>query len=215
MIWEEVSTKTVRKTLWPLALLAAVAMVPVLSCSKSETFPSAGYTADPLLTGEPTEFAELNISLAPPSGWAAMDSSNLAQFRLMMTSTGLSQKVFPVLPLAVWADSAIGMMYLAKVGNRVDDLESLAGRFENFLSERKGTGSLTPSKVSLNGLNLYQYLLNTGVTVNYKILGQTSNDGRFLIEYIIRADALEKFKPTIEASLASLKKTGASAPNSQ
>lgn len=159
-------------------------------------------------------FAELNVSLAPPAGWAVMDSSNLAQFRLMMTSTGLSQKVFPVLPLAAWADSAFGMMYVAKVGNRTDGLGRLAGRFENFLSERKGAGALTSSKVSINGLNLYQYLLNTGVTVNYKILGQTSDDGRFFIEYVVRADALEKFKPIIEASLATLKRTGASEPNS-
>jgi hypothetical protein len=183
-------------------------MVPALSCSKSETFPPAGYKADSSLTAAPMTVVELNLSVAPPTGWLAADSSELAQFRLIMTSTGLSQRVFPVLPLAMRADSAVGMMYVAKVANRTDDLETLAGRFETFLSEHKGAGSLTSSRVSVNGLNLYQHLVVSAGTANYKIFGQTADDGRFLIEYIIRADALEKFKPTIEASLASLKKSG-------
>lgn len=137
-----------------------------------------------------------------------MDSLNLAQFSLVMTNTGLSQKVFPVLPLAVYADSTVGMMYVAKIGNRTDGMKSLAGRFEKFLTERKGAGSLASHKISINGLDLYQHLIVTDGTANYKLFGQTADDSRFLIEYIIRADASETFRPVIEASLASLKKSG-------
>lgn len=196
------------RILWPLVLIAAIVTALTLSCSKSESFTPAGYAANSALTAAPVSFPELNLTIAPPKGWQAADSANLARFQLVMTNTGLSQKVFPVLPLAVYSDSTAGMMYVAKVTNRTDNLATLAGRFESFLQDKKGAGVLTTSRLNVNGLDFYHYLMVTGGTANYKILGETADDTRFLIEYIVRADAFEALKPTVESSLASMKAAG-------
>jgi hypothetical protein len=191
--------------LWPLLFVATIVTALTLSCSKSESFPPAGYTVNPALTASPASVPGLNLTIAPPKGWLVIDSASLARFQLVMTNTGLSQKVFPVMPLMLYSDTAAGMMYVAKVNNRTDGLETLAGRFESYLSDRKGTGSLTVSRLAINGLNCYQFVLITGGTANYKILGESADDARFLIEYIVRAEALEALKPAVEASLATLK----------
>ena len=189
----------------PIAAIAVLTAL-TLSCSKPETFAPAKYTVNSDLIAAPVSFPELNLTIAPPKGWTAVDSVGLARFQLLMSNTELSTKIFPILPVAVFVDSATGsVMYVARVSNRTDRLSSMAARFEGYLSDKKGTSVLTPARLNVNGLNLYQYLLTSTDAANYKILGETSPESRFLIEFIVRSENLEKLQPAFESSMATLK----------
>ncbi|MDD4050788.1 MAG: hypothetical protein PHR28_02660 [candidate division Zixibacteria bacterium] len=194
------------RTLWlPIAAIA-IMMAVALSCSKSETFTPATYKVNPDLIAAPTTFAELNLTIAPPKGWTAIDTLSLARFQLLMSNTELSTKIFPIMPLAVFSDTTTGgMMYVARVSNRTDRLASMAGQFEAFLSDQKGTSIVTPARLNVNGLNVYQYLLTSTDAANYKILGETGPETRFLIEFIVRSQTLEALLPALESSMATLK----------
>ncbi len=194
------------RTRWFCIAAVAVMAALALSCSKPESFTPAKYKVNTDLIAAPASFPELNLTIAPPKGWTAVDTIGLARFQLLMSNTELSTKIFPIMPLAVFADSTTGaVMYVARVSNRTDRLTSMAARFEGFLSDQKGTSVLTPARLNINSLNLYQYLLTSTDAANYKILGETSPENRFLVEYIVRSEMLEATQPALESSMATLK----------
>jgi hypothetical protein len=59
--------------------------------------------------------------------------------------------------------------------------------------------------LTINGLDVYQYLLTSPATANYKLLGETSPENRFLIEYVVRGDMLETLHLALESSIATIK----------
>ncbi len=191
-------------------LLVGLAVVLVLwGCSGSDSkFPQSRYAQRSELVDPPIVFPDLGLNLSMPKGWDAIDTLGLAQFQMVMSNTALSQRIFPVVPLTVMSDSILGgMVYIARVGNTDDKLGVLADRYRSFLSERIPETDMVESGATSNGIRYYEYLVRSGETVNYKLLGETPIGQRFLIEYIYRIDAPPSLQSAVEASMASLKPT--------
>ncbi len=189
-----------------MVALATIALIIPLSCSKSDSFPKAEFAPRAELVNPSVTFPELNLSISPPKGWQVVDSAGLSQFQLMIGSSGLAKKVFPVKPLAVFADTSVGgMMYVAYVGRQTTELATLADRLKGFLSSRREAVPFTTSRLKINDVKFYLYQMQFSGAINYKILGKTASDQWFFIEYVCRADNLTALQPMIESSMATMK----------
>ncbi|MFH1699476.1 MAG: hypothetical protein ABIE07_02720 [Candidatus Zixiibacteriota bacterium] len=179
----------------------------LISCSSQpDDFQNAPYTVDDNLLDVPVTYSEINLNVSPPAGWTPMDNAKLDMFRRMLGGTEMSTEFYPVYPLAVYQDSATGlMMYVSMIEESDATLKEISEKYEDFLFPKlKGSG-IDRKTYLINGMQIYQYLVHSSQIVNYKLLGETATGGRFLIEYISGAAMYSSIEPAIKASMAALK----------
>jgi hypothetical protein len=202
-------TKTAEHIHWQSIALAAIILTIPLSCSRSDSFSKADFAVNGALVDRPVFFPALNLSIAPPKGWQAVDNTGLSQFQSMIGSSGLSKQVFPVKPLAVFADTTVGgMIHVAQVGRQATELTTMADRLQGFLASRKEAVPFTTTRLKVNDVKIFLYQMQFTGVINYKILGKTSSDQWFFVEYICRADNSTPLQAMLEAPLATMKTGG-------
>ncbi|MEE9442757.1 MAG: hypothetical protein V3V99_08825 [candidate division Zixibacteria bacterium] len=187
-------------------ILAIMGLILISCSSQTDDFQKAPYVADDNLLDAPVTYTEINLDVSPPDGWTAMDNAKLDMFRRMLGGTEMSTEFYPVYPLAVYQDSVTGlMMYVSMIEESEATLKEISEKYEDFLMPKlKGSG-VDRQTYLINGMQIYQYLVHSSQIVNYKILGETTTGGRFLIEYISGTAMYSGIEPAIKASLAALK----------
>jgi hypothetical protein len=189
------------------AIVCLLVLSVFISCSDKEVeFEPAPFTLNAERVDAPLQVPELNLEFSPPLGWNMLDSAALDNFRKMLGGTDLSREFYPVFPLMVFSDSATGgVMYFAEIEESEADLSQIAKRYEDFLVPRLSTSAMTPSHYLINELKVYHYLLHSENVVNYKLLGETTEKKRFLIEFIVGAATYPQLEPSISSALSSIK----------
>lgn len=189
-------------------IIAGLSMLFFLvSCSEKEVvFEAAPFTMNTELIGEPVDVPELNLQISPPIGWAKLDSLLLDNFRKMLGGTDLAREFYPLFPIVVFMDSATGsMMYIAQIEESEAGMTQIAEHYDDFLSPRMASSAMTSAHYAVNDVKIFYYLLHSTEVVNYKLIGETAQDKRFLIEFIIGGVVYAQIEPSISASLATLK----------
>ena len=182
-------------------------ILTMVSCSeKEEVFVAPPFTANAELVGAPIQIPELDLQLAPPAGWQALDSAQLDNFRKMLGGTDLSREFYPVYPLIALVDSVTGcMIYVAQIEEAETGLQQIAQRYRDFLVPRTKSSAMNEAAYLINGIKTYYYMLHSAEVVNYKLVGETTPGKRFLIEYVIGGVVYAGLEPGVSASLATIK----------
>jgi hypothetical protein len=185
----------------------------LLSCSKSGSFSTAKFIVIDGLVEKPVSFSTLDLSVAPPIRWRPIDDDALNQFQNVLGSSGLSENVFEVKPLAVFVDSVIGgMMYVAHIEAWSKEFSATAERLYRFLASRRDAVPFTVSPLAVGDVDIYLYQMQFSEAINFKILGRTASNHWFFMEYVCRADDPMTVQRLFESSLGTLK-TVASSPS--
>jgi hypothetical protein len=190
-----------------ISFILAIICLVLISCSlQTDDFQNAPYTADENLLAEPVTYSEINLEVSPPSGWTPMGKVKLDMFRRMLGGTEMSTEFYPVFPLAVYQDSATGLiMYVSMIEESGATLKEISEKYEDFLLPKLKDSGVDRKTYLINGMQIYQYLVHSSQIVNYKILGETTTGGHFLVEYISGAAVYSGIEQTIKASLVTLK----------
>jgi hypothetical protein len=188
-------------------IVGIVTMLAIVSCSEEEAvFEPAPFMYNVELVDPIMQIPELNLQFAPPAGWQALDSTQLDNFRRMLGGTDMAREFYPVFPLVVYADSTTGgLMYIAQVEESETGLPQIATLYQDFIQSKMATAAMTPANYIINDMKMYYYLLRSGEVINYKLIGETAPDKRFLIEYIIGGAVYNALEPTVSSSLSTLK----------
>ncbi len=192
-------------------IICLAAMLVMVSCSeKEEVFVQPPFASNAELVDTPIQVPELNIELSPPVGWHPLDSAQLDNFRKMLGGTDLSREFYPVYPLVVFADSVTGcMMFIAQIEESETGLKQIAQHYKDFLEPRAKSSAINEANYLIGDIKTYYYMLHSAEVVNYKLIGETAPDKRYLIEYIIGGVVYAGLEPAVSASLATIKKMAA------
>jgi hypothetical protein len=196
----------VRITGTTLLCALAVIVLTTLGCEKqSEDDTAPAQMVVPIKAFLPP----LQIEFYPPPGWSAVSRRDFENFKQMLANSKLSQGFYPVTLLTMLVDSASrGMMEVSSLDTQgEDDLGVIQHNLEVFLSDE---GVLDRNKVTRNnplveGIPMYQYILESATAINHKIIARTPDGKIFYFEYVYPATRADAIRPFVNSSIASFK----------
>ena len=189
-------------------VISAFLLILSISCSgKKDTFVPFPYGVVPSLTGTAVTIPELSLQFSPPTGWAQLDSTRLAEFRKLLGNTELQLKFYHVHLLDAYMDSLTGCLaYVARIEEEYTPFPDVVKRYHDFLAPRTGVKALDENLYLINDLNVYHFMVRSITTVNYKLLGEIAPTKRYMIEYVMSSESYMSVEPAVLASIASLKR---------
>lgn len=188
-------------------VVAVIIVLAVASCSgKKDAFEPGPFTYQADMVDSVMEITELNLQFAPPAGWRMMDSVQLDNFRRMLGGTELAREFYPIFPMIAFSDSATGgLFYIARIEESETDLSRIAGEYRDYIESKTTAEARTPANYLINDMKVYYYLVRSSRIINYKLVGQTAPDKRFLIEYVIGGVFYTQVEPAVSSSISTLK----------
>lgn len=185
-----------------------IAILLHLSCSKQPSdFGPYPQKSNLQALGEPFRADHISIGITPPKEWSQLDSLEVVQFQKLLEATELKRKFRETAVQNVFLDlGSSSMLYIAELTQDSFPMPAVAAQYHEFLKARPGIKELKTAKYLIGEQPVYYFMVESLTTINYKLLGESSTGNRFLIEFVIGAEAHNKVKAAVESSIATLKR---------